>query len=827
MSTPTQHSLCAALSSDGNYYRGTIRAINNDDTVLIHYIDYGNCEIIPRANLKELDPKHRHLSALATRAYLAIESVSPEAAGQVKSEIVAMTDGFQLITNVMDIHQSNCIVDITNSGRSLSQVLQDKGLITAITLDQVKSQIDADRVQMETYTMAQVSNAAADVQQDGTVPAAQSLIAQTVTASAPAGPPADAIAAYISHSDQPDRFYLQLDSISDELYNFQQSLQIIAPSLPPLTIFCAGELCIAHYSVDEQWYRARIIDTDGEITSIQFIDYGNTDTITDNTLLKLSNESLQVFEPFAMPCALAVKPRDQPEWREAACQKLQDVAANLLHLEYISKGPIRNYVNLYHGERNLAKELIDEELATRIDIIRSGEKCFVSHGNSISDFYIQMDVDSPGLQLVEDYLSDASRFEPLNSVSMDSICIAQFEDGNFYRARVRSERNPVSGQIEVFFVDYGNTFAATDVRSLPQNIAELPHLTKHCSLHLPNSIQAWSAEAELKFKELCGEGLTIFTVRLVKPGDTSTIELFIDERNISDELVELCTPRPLLEQSMYEPVTAGSVDIQVPLSTRALAYVSHYNSPQSIYIQLDVETEHLDEMVACLNGAAEFPPVDLNDAVIGDFYAALFTDDQCYYRCQALGKSGSGYRVLFIDYGNEAVTEVLRRLPEILQTAEPLSIHCQLEPVVWTDDQLKIFHNLVSDQETTFQIEEVDNLSSPRVIRMHKSDVNILNLVGIGTQNAPLEAIAERDTTHEDSTLDSDITNKENQEIATEILCNLIEQVHCGEENREIVGDILNDSVKKAVENDEADVSGELWKHFEDKVTVETAQNAG
>lgn len=100
-------------------------------------------------------------------------------------------------------------------------------------------------------------------------------IQSTVVQRAPSSPIVERELVFVTHVDHPNRFYIQLNSDTEALESFQQTLQIIGPQLPPLKNFRAGELCIAKYAFDDEWYRARIIDSDNEITSIQFIDYGN------------------------------------------------------------------------------------------------------------------------------------------------------------------------------------------------------------------------------------------------------------------------------------------------------------------------------------------------------------------------------------------------------------------------------------------------------------------------------------------------------------------------------------------------------------------------
>lgn len=175
--------------------------------------------------------------------------------------------------------------------------------------------------------------------------------------------------AFISHVDNPNRFYLQLNSKTAVLESLQELLQIVAPQLPALREFRVGELCIGKFSGDDCWYRAKIMDTDGKITSIQLIDYGNTDSITNHALLKAPNYILMEKEPFAIMCSMPISPHRNWKWTEKACKKLRTVSDDTpIEYELVSKYKDVSYVKVYSVDgRDLVRELIQEKLADAAD----------------------------------------------------------------------------------------------------------------------------------------------------------------------------------------------------------------------------------------------------------------------------------------------------------------------------------------------------------------------------------------------------------------------------------------------------------------------------
>lgn len=354
--------------------------------------------------------------------------------------------------------------------------------------------------------------------------------------------------AFITHVDHPNRFYMQINSDTSAIEELHESLQIVAPQLPPLNDFRAGQLCIGKFSLDGCWYRAKIIDTDGDITSIQFIDYGNTDSITDNELLKAPDMSLMSHEPFAMACSLPIAPHGNTrEWAENACEKLRLLSIDTpIEFELVSKYKDVNYVKIFLvGGRDLMREMIQEEVADPVEIIKTGETCYVSHINSLSEFYIQVESDTDALHKVELHLQQNCDSPILSAPSIGQICSAKFEDDQFYRARIL-DILPDNKHYRVEFLDYGNHFVTAEIRSLNPKIAEIPYLRKRCQLQLPNDVRDWSEEAEQQFVINTGYGATAYKVHLMKPGKTACVELYMADGsgNLSTALGEYCEKRP-------------------------------------------------------------------------------------------------------------------------------------------------------------------------------------------------------------------------------------------------------------------------------------------
>lgn len=189
-------------------------------------------------------------------------------------------------------------------------------------------------------------------------------------------------------------------------------------------------------------------------------------------------------------------------------------------------------MELFSNGQNITELLINEQLAARLETqpepLTTG---FVSHINSPSEFWLQLENSVGDLEWIADQLSTAETFPELEDLTPGSLCAAVFpEDDNWYRARILS--NTVAG-LEVLFIDYGNSCTSTCMRALPEDLALMPALAQKCSLQKPAEVEQWMPQACEKFKEIAADGVTIFNVKKLTTGETAVIDLLLDGQSVS------------------------------------------------------------------------------------------------------------------------------------------------------------------------------------------------------------------------------------------------------------------------------------------------------
>lgn len=195
----------------------------------------------------------------------------------------------------------------------------------------------------------------------------------------------------------------------------------------------------------------------------------------------------------------------------------------------------------------------------------------------------------------------------------------------------------------------------------------LPPLAQKCSLQRPAGILRWSAQSAEKFKAIAEDGAAIFTVNKIKPREKTVVQLLLNDEDVSVRLL------PITEEG----------------------YLSHVESLEKFYVQKSENVEKLEGLATKMSEAGSWP--EKPSPEIGDLVAALFVEDNAWYRAKIVTKTDAGYELEFIDYGNSMIVGSVRELPLELAEENPYAICCRLDTVPGiqlNENSLKIFVNL-------------------------------------------------------------------------------------------------------------------------------------
>ena len=353
------------------------------------------------------------------------------------------------------------------------------------------------------------------------------------------------IAVKMTALTSPTDFYV---SRVDEMENFcklHSEIQTLAATEPSLEDCEEGTFCLAQQPFDLCWYRAKIIDSDetdqNAMITVRCIDDGKTFSVDEKSNLKSQPEAVKRMKFYGIACSLPIKTERKTE--EAATDLMMSMMDSELQGLFINDISIENtnFVELSKCNENIVDLLVEKNLATRLLMIEPG-KGYTSHINSLSSFYLQFEMDQLKLDLISQYFEESSgKFEKVEAAPGEIVAALFPEDGSWYRSKidaVEADGNLVS------FIDYGNSCIVKDIGKIVEAaMKDFPAMSKHCRLSKPKSIDYFSDEAEKKFIDICANGATILDVRSLKPfkaGEPAEVELFVDGKNIIDDLLALC-----------------------------------------------------------------------------------------------------------------------------------------------------------------------------------------------------------------------------------------------------------------------------------------------
>ncbi|XP_055473872.1 RING finger protein 17 isoform X1 [Psammomys obesus] len=370
-----------------------------------------------------------------------------------------------------------------------------------------------------------------------------------------------------------------------------------------------------------------------------------------------------------------------------------------------------------HNEKNVTlcyhPPILPEEM-TEVSVM-------VCHINSPTDFYLQLMENLDFLSLlktIEEFYKgeDGENLEILCPVQ-DQACVAKFEDGIWYRAKVIGL--PGHREVEVKYVDFGNTAKITlkDMRKIKDEFLEPPEKAIKCKLAFiePSEKAQWSKKAKEKFEEKTQDKFVRCSVIKILENNVLLVELF-DSRasgtsaiSINDQLVkeglasyeagstlkdnskkhlEVWDPSP-------EEIISSEINSLSPLSVKSLPnenFQSLYNkelpvnicnviSPEKIYVQW-LLTENLlnslEEKMVTAYEHSECKPVKWEH----DMHCAVKVPAKNQWRRGQIIRvvTDTLVEVLLYDVGVELVVNIncLRELQENLKTMGRLSLECSL-----------------------------------------------------------------------------------------------------------------------------------------------------
>ncbi|KAG8187346.1 hypothetical protein JTE90_011708 [Oedothorax gibbosus] len=791
---------CCAMFEDGVWYRGQIKKADRNECS-VYFIDYGNTDAVPTSKVKVLQRQFFSLPPQALRCKS--HNVSAKNGTWSDAEIDTFSD--------MTLEKSFVCQFVESDGKevysvnliSTSKLEEDILNKEFVSLVQGKSQQPRQqqpRQQPQQYQPKPVEQATQQYQPRARSPPVQTKPKHEAAPSNLRLPPprvrvGSRESIVVPYGLNPGEVFCQLKSMEREFNEMMMRLQAYynqaSPSEASIDRPNPSMVCIAQFVQDMAWYRAEIRSLEGRSLTVCFVDYGNCEKVEKSKVRSITQEFASLPMQ-AIKCRIkGIRPPGQ-DW--PTNQNISRYFEGESQCHFIEKSGDSFVVDILCNNRSVAQLLVKDGLAasdapvtSQAPIAKQGPPVNVQpqatakQGSTVSArqvvpqrqskftpgqllsitvsfvespyrFWCQSADESQSLeQLMADievqYLDADNLPIDAKSLSVGSYCMAKYSaDEAWYRAQIKSCGS--AGEYDVFFIDYGNSevVASSQLASIHQEFLSLPPQCFECRLNrapstckpetteafqgLADTVEEWTAKVEVVDK-----GVTVLTLLYEKDAE---------EVNVSDQLFGAAVP--------VEVAKFPTPDI--PLGPKD-GYVTEVVTPRDFLIQLAGIEDDLSDLSTKLSEQCEQQPI-LENPTVGCACAALYAEDNNWYRAEVIGLQDSTADVLFVDYGNASNVPKgsLRILSDSFLSVPPYAIKCKLNGIVpsgdqWMENSINAFSEMVLDSDLVITFISKD---IPATVNILKEDKDVAQSL-VDQELASVETCPETEEAYADDHL--------------------------------------------------------------------------
>ncbi|KAI2652119.1 Tudor domain-containing 6 [Labeo rohita] len=279
--------VCAMFPEDNSWYRAAVRK-NTGDTINVEFVDFGNTATVPASKICRLDQAFALLPRYSI--HCSVHKLNVESGDQ------------ELAPNFKRVIEQNIEKVMCTFVKMSGNVWEVKLDVNGVMLGSTLSNDATPAAELTTLSVKQTSEI--------------KLCTQYKNPDVSAG---QLITGYTSFIKSPQLFWCQY-ATSDKLQEISDALQsagnasedtLSEESLP------VGSACIALFTDDNLWYRAKVTSRDLDTLSITFVDYGNEAKVNICDVKALPRE-LSDVPPQAFDCQLEGFDLSKGFWAEEA-----------------------------------------------------------------------------------------------------------------------------------------------------------------------------------------------------------------------------------------------------------------------------------------------------------------------------------------------------------------------------------------------------------------------------------------------------------------------------------------------------------------------------
>ncbi|XP_072107396.1 tudor domain-containing protein 6-like [Mobula birostris] len=234
-----------------------------------------------------------------------------------------------------------------------------------------------------------------------------------------------AVEGYITAVESPSYFWCQFSMPEIQMLS-KKMCEVGVFSITDkelLSTISIGDSCACKYSEDDLWYRAEVKNINGNMVTLQYVDYGNEDNVGLEQVKRIPKELLKIPTQ-CFPCSLFGYDLSKGSWKDGAVDVLVEFSDQLLNISVIEnehgKGnaPFLSHVQVQYAGGTINDVVRDLWIPHH----RSDQVC----DNSLSAEQLTPVLSSAGIQNDEDNLMRPTHLKGSNEDS--SIIFMQNEN---------------------------------------------------------------------------------------------------------------------------------------------------------------------------------------------------------------------------------------------------------------------------------------------------------------------------------------------------------------------------------------------------------------
>jgi tudor domain-containing protein 1/4/6/7 len=678
--------VCAQFPADNVWYRAEVLEVDCD-SYKVQFVDYGNVSVNSSEGLRKILKSIMAIPRQAVCCTLAgvdLSTLNTEQSDVFKAsfiETIVKAEAQEMInesysTTFFNKMDGTNINNLINSCRTI----ESTDVVMASTLSIETIPVDGNQIEalvMECYDMK-----------------------------------------YIYVQIVCEKCILQLETITAQLQEFCHSK---SSSYVPMK----GELVCALF-VDDYWYRAEVLEVNGDDFTVFFVDYGNQANVKSSAIRKISS-SLAITPKQSVCCNMVgVDFKKLPEEKilEFSKKTMNSQVVRLQGLQkkdgyydvYLFSHQGENMNELLHTRNEIKTEKcceqqpsvvpasIDVLMATALPMLTlpvDGQKTSLklTDPTNLENLYFQKE-DKHTLDLLSTQVCTycQSNTTPYTPVIGELVCALYSADSTWYRAEVLDINED---DYLLQFFDYGNseTVKCNAIRIIDPTLITVPRLAVCC--HLKGvDLTGLSEEKKLEFLtmamsenvqvEAVGKHEHFYDVILYTSSGENINQTFLSQDMIEEPIQE--TPGVIMACTL----SAKSLPLD---GTKSDVFITDATSMDKIYLQFygeENQQTQTDLLMAinryCQDIAEPYSPTK------GELVCAIF--EKIWYRAEVLQVTGDTFKLLYVDYGNTAdiKSDLICKIDKTLTTIPMQAVCCnvyQVDLKSLSPENIQLFAELV------------------------------------------------------------------------------------------------------------------------------------